>query len=217
MGKNKNKSAYGLVAAVIFTTLLTILSPALYGLFESIPLRLLMFFSIQIIFAVFAVICHCVIENQPFRSLGFSGQKPLLQIVWAGALFAIVSILIIGLPALFGQELKDMVPQRDNLLFAIPYKLIFVGFAEELLFRGYFLNCIKRLTNSKIAAVVLSSLLFGLWHFILSEDILQVAVTTIMGVIFALPRMYKENCSVVSVSLAHGLYGALLNTLSWIV
>jgi hypothetical protein len=58
MGKNKNKSACGLVTAVIFTTLITIFAPALYGLFKSIPLRLLMFFGVQIMFAALAVICH---------------------------------------------------------------------------------------------------------------------------------------------------------------
>ncbi|MDR0839786.1 MAG: CPBP family intramembrane metalloprotease [Christensenellaceae bacterium] len=173
--------------------------------------------SFQVVFALLAVLCHCAIEKQPLRALGFFGEKPLLQLGWAVALFALLSVLFVGLPVLLGQALGDMLPAKDSLLFAIPYKLLFVGFAEELLFRGYFLNSFMRLTGSKIAAVILSSLLFGLWHFILSGSIFQVLVTAIIGVLLALPRAYAKTCSIVSVSLAHGLYDALLNALSWMI
>jgi membrane protease YdiL (CAAX protease family) len=213
----KKRAITGLATAAILTTLLTMLAPSWYGLVDSIPFRIAAILSVQVAFAALAVFCHCVVEKQPLRSFGFSGNKPLLQIVWALALFAMLTVLFVGLPVLFGQALSDMVPTRDSLLFAIPYKLLFVGFAEELLFRGYFLNSLTRLINSKIASVILSSILFGLWHFILSGSIFQVIVTTTIGLIIAFPRAYAKNCSIVSVSLAHGLYDSLLNVFSWIV
>ena len=213
----QKQAVCGLVTAIILSALLTMLAPTWYGLFSWLPLRLAAILSFQVVFALIAVLCHCVIEKQPLRSMGFSGQKPLSQLGWAFILFAGLSVLFIALPVLFGQSLNDMLPAKDSLWFAIPYKLLFVGFAEELLFRGYLLNNLRRLTDSKIASVMLSSLLFGLWHFILSGNIIQVILTAIIGTIFALPRVYAKKCSIVSVSLAHGLYDALLNVLRWTV
>jgi membrane protease YdiL (CAAX protease family) len=160
---------------------------------------------------------HGMVEKQSIHSLGFFGRAPLIQGAWALSLCASLLALFVALPVLLGQSLKDLVPVRDSLWFAIPYRLIFVGFAEELLFRGYLLNSIKRISNSTITAIVVSSFLFGAWHYILSGSIAQVAFTTAIGIILAVPRMAGKNCSIVSVSLAHGLYDATLSILSWVI
>jgi membrane protease YdiL (CAAX protease family) len=215
--ETKKRGIAGLVAAILLTAALMMFAPSWYGLFASVPLRIASILSVQIATAAIAIACHCAIEKQPLRSLGLLGKKLPLQLGWAFALFAGLLVLFVALPVLFGQALKDMLPAKDALWFAIPYKLLFVGFAEEMLFRGYFLNSFMRLANSKIAAVALSSLLFGLSHFILSGNFLQVAVTAVIGAILALPRMYAKNCSIVSVSLAHGLYDTSLSILSWVI
>ncbi|MCL2352289.1 MAG: CPBP family intramembrane metalloprotease [Firmicutes bacterium] len=167
---------------------------------------------IQALLVPIALIANGPIEKQPFAALGYRWGNIKKQLLWAAALLAILSAMFIGLPLLFGA--RDIFPARDSLWFAVPDKLVFVGFAEETMFRGYMLNAFNRLTGSKIAAVALSSLLFGFWHFIGSGDLLQVAMTAVIGLIIAIPCAYARNCSTLSAALAHGAYGAFLSVLT---
>jgi membrane protease YdiL (CAAX protease family) len=126
-----------------------------------------------------------------------------------------LAVLFIGIPLMLGFG-DNMFPSKDALWFAIPYRLIFVGFAEETMFRGYLLGSMSRQMKSRIVPVIVTSLLFGAWH-ILNGNLLQAIMTSIIGFILALPRMYAKDCSTLSVSLAHGAYDALLSVMAYTV
>jgi membrane protease YdiL (CAAX protease family) len=204
----------GITFALTLTLVLTFLCSYLYAEPFPIPLRLAMLFGVQALFFGIALISNGIVEKLPFSRLGYASNDLKWQLVWAAVLFAGLSFIFIAIPLLFG--MNDIFPARDLLAFAIPHKL-FVGFAEETLFRGYILNALFRLHMKKPAAILLSSLLFGAWHFILSGNIFQVIVTAIIGVIFALPIVYVKKCTVLSTALAHGMYDALLSILAYVV
>ena len=213
--KQSNKrTVAGIVIAIVLAVGLTLCVPSLYASVTAMPLRITVFFSVQVALFAIALFANRIIEKKPFSDLGFTKEGLSSQFIWAGVLLVGLSVVFIGIPFLFG--IRDIFPARDNLLFAIPYRLVFVGFAEETLFRGYLMKAIQKLIKSKIATALLSSVLFGAWHFILSGDILQVIFTTIIGLIFAIPVLYSKKCTVLSTSLAHGAYDALLAVLSWI-
>jgi len=73
------------------------------------------------------------------------------------------------------------------MLFYLIYDFLFVGFGEEFIFRGYF---IQRLAEEKsdLFAVIFSSLLFGLWHFPNGHDVLQVIMTTLLGLLYGFSK-----------------------------
>ena len=103
------------------------------------------------------------------------------------------------------------------LIFYLVYDFLFVGFGEEFIFRGYFCSRLGTVTKSKIAAVVISSVLFGLWHYPNGHNILQVIMTTLLGLLYGLSRYKIKNCSVLSVSVAHGLQDAAIMGLSYVL
>jgi membrane protease YdiL (CAAX protease family) len=77
---------------------------------------------------------------------------------------------------------------------------------EEILFRGYFMQRIEELSGSKKMSVVLSSVIFGLWHFPGGQDFIQVFITAILGAFYGVSLHKVKDCSVLSLIFAHGLY-----------
>ena len=98
---------------------------------------------------------------------------------------------------------------------------IFVGFAEELLFRIYFLTRIKRFFESRnlprvsLLAILCSSLLFAVWHFpvrvfelVNGESswaviLLSMLVLFVIGIGFA--WLFIRSNNILLVGLVHGL------------
>lgn len=64
------------------------------------------------------------------------------------------------------------------------------------------------------AAVAVSSALFGLWHHVTAGDWLQVAFTTVLGLVLGFARTRVPGCTTLSTGIAHGAYGALLAVLA---
>jgi len=59
-------------------------------------------------------------------------------------------------------------------------------------------------------AIVASSVLFGLWHFPGSQDVLQVFVTALIGAIYATARFNVRDCSTFATGTAHSLHDLTL-------
>jgi len=60
---------------------------------------------------------------------------------------------------------------------------IFVGIYEEIFFRGFIMGRLASITRSRTAAVILSSLLFGVVHF--AQGPLGIFQTTFLGMVLA--------------------------------
>nr|MCR5146583.1 CPBP family intramembrane metalloprotease [Clostridia bacterium] len=93
------------------------------------------------------------------------------------------------------------------------YEFVYVTFgvavAEEFIFRGYLLNILKRMSKNTIIPIIVTSLLFGLFH-ILNGNIIQVIVTTLIGLILVICKEKIKNCTLLSLIIAHGLYDWLI-------
>lgn len=89
------------------------------------------------------------------------------------------------------------------------YCIVAIGFVEELVFRGFVYNRIQKISRNEIAAVIGSSVLFGVFH-LFGGNIVQMIMTAFIGAFFCLCRLKIKNCSVLSLVIAHGIYDALI-------
>jgi membrane protease YdiL (CAAX protease family) len=201
------RAVYALLTALVLTAALTFALPPLYAAATSVSARITAAFAAQGLFFGIAVLSNNFIGKLKLSGLGYTAKNLKPQLLWAAAIFLALTFLFVGIPLAFG--LRDIFPARDSLAFAVPYCMA-VGFAEETLFRGCILNALLRLKLHKIAAVAVSSLIFGAWHYIGSGNFAQVPVTTVIGAALAVPLVYGKKCGLVSVALAHGAYDALL-------
>lgn len=91
---------------------------------------------------------------------------------------------------------------------------LLVAFAEELFFRGYLLEMMKDVARTSERAVIVSALLFGLWHYPISHNIGLVIITFFLGAIYGTLRTLFEKTEkeigIVSLSLAHWLFNVVL-------
>ena len=65
------------------------------------------------------------------------------------------------------QEIREVL-RSGRVFVALPVALLAMmltaGFTEEFFFRGFLQNRLEQLTSSRVAAVVLASLAFGVYH-----------------------------------------------------
>lgn len=87
----------------------------------------------------------------------------------------------------------------------------------EIIWRGYILNEFKVLIKSPVMVVIISSILFGIWHYPVGQRLMQVLMTSILGGIYGLARIKLKNCSTLSVGLAHGFHDAFIIILSYVL
>lgn len=97
-------------------------------------------------------------------------------------------------------------------LYMVPVSILFVGPAEELLFRGAVQGSLRR-AYGPAGAIALASVLFGLMHVsgvngTMVERILYAAVAAALGVV--LGALYERTRNLLVPALAHGTYNATL-------
>lgn len=91
---------------------------------------------------------------------------------------------------------------------------LLVAFAEELFFRGYLLEMMKDVARTSERAVIVSALLFGIWHYPISHNIGLVIITFFLGAIYGTLRTLfaktEKEIGIVSLSIAHWLFNVVL-------
>jgi len=109
----------------------------------------------------------------------------------------------------------EFVPIDNKMYFNLALMIIealSIGFYEEFLFRGLVFNILKEKFKNIIIPISISSILFGLIHFINLKNgysfniiLYQVIYTTIIG--FSMSSiLIRTEYSIIWVSLLHGLY-----------
>lgn len=120
------------------------------------------------------------IEKQKLESLGFaSGRLPI-------SIHLVLVVLVVVLPIVFLGLDRSMILQ-------ILEQILFIAFAEEVLWRGYFQKRLSDWLGSR-RGILVSSILFGLGHIVSihavegylipSNSIVTLVQTTIGGLIF---------------------------------
>ena len=125
-------------------------------------------------------------------------------------LFYIPLVLMLCVNIMFGMRLNYGI--LETILYILT--MFCVGFHEEVIFRGLLFGAMKE--NNFKAAVIVSSLTFGIGHIInlvngsgadLISNLLQVVYATAAGFMFVM--MYCNEGSLIPCIVAHGLFNAL--------
>jgi uncharacterized protein len=160
----------------------------------------------------------CKVMKNPIGTLGFKKEKLVKQVFIGVGVFVMLDLIITIAVLALGDNKGILLPAKENRIGIIIYSVVFdmvcAGMGEETLFRGYFMERFRTLTNSGIGAVVIPALMFGIWHFPNSQDFLQVILTALIGLLFGLVRLKIKNASTLSVGISHGLHDVYILILS---
>ena len=176
-----------------------------------LPLRMVLMIVTQwLLFLVPGILMQA--GRETFGDLGFRKEKIPLQILTGVWLAIFMSLVLTVLPIALG--FKNMVGDTSYsqpwlLVFELVYSILGVALAEELIFRGYIFYKLLAVRDSKRFAIVLSSVLFGLFHGF-SGNLIQVFLTAGIGLLLCLFREKVRGCTLLSLIVAHGLYDALI-------
>jgi len=143
-------------------------------------------------------------------AVGFSWFRAGRQILTALGLLAVSLAITLALAALGFHMFGEGQAQPALFLYAALRSFLLVGFGEELIWRGYVLGSLRRHLHSNAAAVGVSSVLFGLWHYPGGQDVLQVGTTMLFGVLWGTARVRIRQCSTLATGTAHGLHDLAL-------
>ncbi|MPN39683.1 hypothetical protein SDC9_187212 [bioreactor metagenome] len=154
-----------------------------------LPLRMVLMIVTQwLLFLVPAILM--IVNKEKLCSIGLKKEKILSQI-GIGVLLAVsMSLVLTILPITLG--LKEIVgnttyTQTWKFVYQFIYAIFGVALAEELIFRGYIFKKLLKIKNSKWFAIIISSVLFGLFH-IFNGNIIQVFMTAFIGFIYCIFR-----------------------------
>lgn len=183
----------------------------------SIGWRMVLMIAAYWLIAVIPLILMISAKNKP-ADYGFSKEKIGLQIVLGIIIGLCMSFVLTLIPIFAGKG--DWVDNGHNytklwqFIYDFVYFITAVGFTEEFVFRGFIFSKAKKLGGST-TAVIVSSVLFGLFHF-LSGNVIQLFTTGFIGVILCLCREKIKGCTLLSVILAHGIYDALITVWAYV-
>lgn len=191
-----------LFSAVAAGLLLELVLPLLNGLSASL-LSLIINAAIHTVWALAAIIA-CVIRKVPVaEGLGISREQMGRQLLLGFAVFSPI-MLIIGIIITFVN--RTSVLTAAELVYHLIRMMIFVGFSEEFVFRGYLLGKLKRMGCSDKKAIVWSSAIFGFIHILNPGfPVGQVVIAFIIGLFFAFVIHRFKDCTTLTTGVAHGL------------
>ena len=184
----------------------------------SVPLVIFYELALYVVLVGCAAVANKLNNRSLFDGLGFRARPVGKQLLIGLLLFA-VTISFILAALVLAEDRANVLSFKARtplvLLYYLIHSFLFVGVGEELLWRGYFFNRARELTGSGVWAVVLSSALFGLWHYPAGQDILKVIVTAGLGAFYATARLKIRDCSTLATGVAHGLHDSVILVLSY--
>lgn len=211
----KAKSSIVHIIIAIFGTFVFVFGLLLFNqhllMSFSLPLRMFLMIATQwLLFLIPAILM--IVNKEKLSSIGLKKERILLQI-GIGVLLAVsMSLIFTVIPILLG--FKEMVGSKSytqvwKFVYQFVYSIFGVGLAEELIFRGYIFKELLDIKNDKWFAIIISSVLFGLFH-IFNGSIIQVLMTTFLGFLFCIFREKINGCNLISLIIAHGIYDAMI-------
>lgn len=197
---------YGIVVLFILAFLLGLITRAL-GVYGSVTSGIV-YYVCLITIVIYTV---KVIEHQSLESIGFDFKNIIKNVVLGIGIFALLTAVFYSYYFIvYGIEPKFVHLSLFQTLLKMVYFICFVGFTEELIFRGYLLDRLKEILNSKIYAVLLSSVIFALWHFPTSYYFGQVIFAFFFGIILSTIRVKTKGNIILALAIGHGLYNSCM-------
>lgn len=176
-----------------------------------LPLRMILMIVTQwLLFIVPGILM--IVNKETLGDIGFRKENIPLQIGIGVLLAFSMSLVLTVFPIMLG--FKDMVGSTSytqvwQFVYECIYAILGVALVEELIFRGYIFNKLLEIRSSKWFAIIMSSVLFGLFH-IFNGNLIQVLMTVFLGLIFCIFREKIKGCTLISLIIAHGVYNALI-------
>lgn len=212
---NKKKEWISLILGFIGTmiALIGVRAFNIYVLYRlSMVSRMISAIEIYFLIALVPVIIMFVTKDR-FKDYGFSKEKVPMQIL-TGILLALgMSLILTVIPHLagYGYYVSTFSVYNEwwRYLYELVYDICAIALVEEFVFRGFIYTKVKNIFGGDIQAVVISSILFGLFH-IFNGNVYQVIVTGLIGALLCVCRLKIKNCSTLSLIIAHGLYDFLI-------
>lgn len=205
----KSRLKIEMLVVTFFTFSIVIIAPMLFKFITNDTGKML----IKPLFYIFLVgmpFVVCKIIKNSIWTLGFNKSEILKQVLIGVKIFILISTFFSIVVIILGDKKEILLGGKQtnmiSIIYYIVFYIIFVGMGEEILFRGYFMERFRILTNSELWAVIISSLLFGIWHFPNGQDFLQVIITASIGAIYGLAKFKINKCSTLSLGIAHGLH-----------
>lgn len=110
------------------------------------------------------------------------------------------------------KKMNEIMKLFKNNIFLILFTSITAGVTEELIFRGYLIPRLEILLKNTPAAILLSSILFGLIHYSYGT-LIQIIGPVFIGIIFALHyQKYKNIKILIMCHFLWDLLGLLIKT-----
>jgi membrane protease YdiL (CAAX protease family) len=217
----KHKSTVLEISAVYAVILLIVaFTSDIVSLGGSVPVKMLLTVGASAVMAA-VPLAVCRIRKISLSALGFSRNKAGLQLLLSFGVFAVTISAAVLIPLFIGLNKTDVLSFKSSsigvLVFYILFDIICVGFGEEFVFRGYMYTRVKTASGSDWGAIAVSSVLFGLLHFPNTLNVLNVVCTAALGFVYAFCRYKLKNCTVLTLSVAHGLHDAAITLLSYIL
>lgn len=197
-------SMLGLIVLNVFNRNILMLLP--------LPARMITMVITYWLIALVPIILMTANKEKP-SDYGFTAEKLGEQIIVGVLIGAAMSLVLTVVPHLLG--FGEYVSSGKNytrlwqFIYEFVYCIFAVSYAEEFVFRGFMYNKILDISGKETAAVIVSSVLFGLFH-IFGGSIVQVIMTAFIGAFFCLCREKVKGCTIVSLIIAHGIYDALI-------
>lgn len=131
----------------------------------------------------------------PLREIGLKRPNSWLGVIVIGVIVGVglkllmksVVLPYLGAPPT-NAAFHDLQGDFDRFLIEIPQLIIFAGFCEELIFRGYLINRIQAWlgasATSGIVAVLLTAAIFGPLHYFM-QGYWGALQATVVGILFA--------------------------------
>lgn len=178
-------------------------------------LMIVMYWMIALVPIIFCLKNKCKLNDLGFTKNNL-GKQIIIGIIIAliaSAVFTLIPMLIFGKENTYsGSNFKYL----WQYIYQFVYLTIGVSLTEEFIFRGYLLNNLKSISKNSIIPVIVTSLVFGIFH-VFNGNIIQVIMTSFLGLVFVLCREKIKNCSLLSLIIAHGLYDWLIVVLTAIL
>lgn len=172
--------------------LVTIISMILSFIVEIMPLshdvkNVIAMYAGQIVFVIAVWIALKWIDQKRFKDIGL-GSFRFRDFSWGLLLGAVLMTLIFFILLVSGEvTLQNALsePNVSHFIWSGLLLFIIVGFAEELVFRGYFMTALGQM-DRKWLTVLISALIFGLVHGSNPNvSLLGVTNVFIVGILFA--------------------------------
>ena len=154
-----------------------------------------------------------IVNKDRLTDYGFYKNKIWMQIIVGMFIGVVMSVILTLIPHLIGfGEFVDS-GNGYKYLWQFAYEFLYcilaIGPVEEFVFRGFIFEKIRRVCGKDVIAVIISSVLFGVFH-LFSGNLVQMLMTAFMGAFFCFCRLKIKNCSTLSLIIGHGVYDALI-------